>query len=157
MVDINILCLGQEKYKKIIDDKLYVDVMNKNCNKFPKGYCNEFPVCNMLKGIWYTIYSKESMIKDESGFRNSFCGAYDVANFGHGDGKYVYVEKIYIEALLKLAYEYIERSPISKIMLLFRYQNLSKENIKFLEIEKYEKILYSGKVKYNIAYIISKR
>lgn len=113
-VDFNILCVGERKPIIYKNDIYSVEVMNNNPNKAIKCYTENWSVVNRIQGIWYefwTMNEKYDFIVNSTW--KKICDLY---------GYQLFIDRKFQTFFTDIFNFYIDKSPVRKIIVLFRHQ-----------------------------------
>lgn len=168
MYDLLVLSFSQSKAEQIDVTDVCVQPLNKYGRKTKKYYHEIWPFINNAYGILYKIYTADGLgefecCDDLFEFDNvkystnelAISNLITVENVADNDCVCISPLKTQGDALVSVLKKLISFSPISSIAFLCRGQSIDKEVIIGTICAKdFYAMLYSGKVKTNICYII---
>lgn len=149
-IDFNILCVGAKKVALYENEVFLVEAMNNNPNKTCKCYVRNWDVVNHIQGIWYELWT----INDENDFIINSTWQLDHGNKSYG--YQLFIEKENENVFSKILNYYIKKSPIKKIIVLFRHQGYETGIIKnTMPVSEFIDKLIRKDIYGNVAYILS--
>lgn|GEM_PF-6121958 len=157
--DLNIVCLGQRNRERISTEHIFVDIAQRL--KIDGSYYRNSKFLNAFKGVWYQF--SPMLHCWDAGYQGDFFtikkNNEECFSISSLNKKQLYVDKcneLFVDEIKEIINKLIQFSPIKEVVIMIGIEedDESETVVGVLKISEFWKLLLSGKILFNVAYLV---